>query len=88
MDRHQFVPGGPINRDTYVTGLVLPAIAKLPAAGVVASGPLAGRTYGSVVQDVVDYFAWARMSQVRPEVRGDIGPTRGIRTIQLPSGRP
>ena len=56
----KFVPGGPINRDTYVTGLVLPAIAKLPAAGVVASGPLAGRTYGSVVQDVVDYFAWGQ----------------------------
>jgi hypothetical protein len=69
----KFVPGGNNNRDTYVTGLVLPAIAKLAAdspSTVVGSGPLAGRTdgtgtggawtYRDVVQNTVDYFAYGQ----------------------------
>jgi hypothetical protein len=59
----KFVPGGANGRDTYVTGLVMPVIAKMaaetPAATVVA-GPLAGKTYKDIVQDTVDYFAWGQ----------------------------
>ena len=59
----KFVPGGAEGRDTYVTGLVLPVIAKLAADtpdAVVGAGPLAGQTYRTVVQDTVDYFAWGQ----------------------------
>lgn len=57
----KFVPGPANGRDTYVTGLVLPAIAATgtPLA-VVGSGPLAGMTYKQVVQEAVDYFAWGQ----------------------------
>lgn len=59
----KFVPGGANGRDTYVTGLVLPVIAKLAADtpdAVVGAGPLAGQTYRTLVQDTVDYFAWGQ----------------------------
>ncbi|MDO9073066.1 MAG: PEP-CTERM sorting domain-containing protein [Rubrivivax sp.] len=59
----KFVPGGVNGRDTYVTGLVLPAIAKAafenPGA-LVTVGSQAGRTYAQVVQDTVDYFAYGQ----------------------------
>ncbi|MDD2337548.1 MAG: PEP-CTERM sorting domain-containing protein [Geobacteraceae bacterium] len=52
---------GDHNRDTYITGLALPAIAKsgTPDA-VVAAGPLAGMTYKQVVQNTIDYFAYGQ----------------------------
>jgi hypothetical protein len=57
----KFVPGGQNGRDTYVTGLVLPAIA---ASGVpdqaVTVGPLAGWTFRQVVRNTVDYFAFGQ----------------------------
>ena len=67
----KFYPGGANNRDTYVTGIVLPAIASsgTPNA-LVTVGPLAGRTDGSgaggawtyrdVVQNTIDYFAYGQ----------------------------
>jgi len=57
----KFVPGGNNSRDTYVTGLVVPAIVATGTPNaVIANGPQAGRTYGAVVQDVVDYFAYGQ----------------------------
>jgi hypothetical protein len=59
----KFVPGGVNGRDTYVTGLVLPAIAKAAAetpATLVTVGAQAGRTYAQVVQDTIDYFAYGQ----------------------------
>jgi hypothetical protein len=66
----KFVPGGNNGRDTYVTGLVLPAVATaeiMRPGSVVPTGPLAGRSYSIVIEDTVDYFAhgqndagWAR----------------------------
>jgi len=67
----KFVTGGNNNRDTYVTGLVLPAIASTGTPNaIVTTGPLAGRTDGSgpggawtykdVVQNTVDYFAYGQ----------------------------
>lgn len=67
----KFYPGGLNSRDTYVTGIVLPAIASSgnPNA-LVTSGPLAARTDGSgaggawtykdVVQNTIDYFAYGQ----------------------------
>jgi hypothetical protein len=67
----KFVTGGNNNRDTYVTGLVMPALAKTgnPNA-LITTGPLVGRTDGSgaggawtmkdVVQNTVDYFAYGQ----------------------------
>jgi len=57
----KFVLGGANGRDTYVTGLVLPALAKRGNLGdVIAVGSQAGRTYSAVIQDTVDYFAWGQ----------------------------
>lgn len=68
-------PGGADGRDTYVTGIVLPAIAMsgTPNA-LVTTGPLAGRTDGSgaggawtykdVVQNTIDYFAFGQNDAV------------------------
>lgn len=57
----KFVTGGLNGRDTYVTGLVLPAIvASGTPNAVITTGSQAGRTYGQVVQDVVDYFAYGQ----------------------------
>lgn len=54
-------PGGISLRDTYVTGICLPAIAASGTPNkVVASGPLTGWTYKQVVQNVVDYFAFGQ----------------------------
>ena len=63
--------GAPQSRDTYVTGIVLPAIAASGKPNeVVTVGALAGRTDGSgaggawtykdVVQNTVDYFAYGQ----------------------------
>jgi hypothetical protein len=59
----KFVPGGINGRDTYVTGLVLPAIAKAAAenpGAIVGAGSQVGRTYAQVVQDTIDYFAYGQ----------------------------
>lgn len=57
----KFVLGGANGRDTYVTGLVLPALAKRGNLGdTIAVGSQAGRTYSAVIQDTVDYFAWGQ----------------------------
>lgn len=67
----KFFPGGINHRDTYVTGIVLPAIASSGAPNkTVTTGPLAGRTDGSgsdgawtyrdVVQNTIDYFAFGQ----------------------------
>lgn len=67
----KFYPGGANSRDTYVTGLVLPAIASSGTPNtLVTVGPLAGRTDGSgagggwtykdVVQNTIDYFAFGQ----------------------------
>ena len=64
----KFVPGGINGRDTYVTGLVLPALAKAaaetPGAIVGGTGSQAGRTYAQVVQDTIDYFAYGQNENV------------------------
>lgn len=77
----KFYPGGANTRDTYVTGLVLPAIASsgTPNA-LVTVGPLATRTDGSgaggrwtyrdVVQNVVDYYAFGQSEGASPGPRG------------------
>ena len=57
----KFVPGQNNFRDTYVTGLVLPAIASTGTPNaVVTNGALAGWTYEQVVQNTVDYFAYGQ----------------------------
>lgn len=71
----KFVLGGLDSRDTYVTGLVIPAIAKYivvfsKANDLVPSGPLAVRTDGSgaggawtyrdIVVNTLDYFAFGQ----------------------------
>jgi hypothetical protein len=59
----KFVPGGNNTRDTYVTGLVLPALAKAAAENpgqVVGVGSETGRTLAQVVQDTVEYFAFGQ----------------------------
>jgi hypothetical protein len=54
--------------DSYVTGLVLPAIATsgTPGAVVGGSGPLAGMTYQQVAQGVVDYFTAGQIPAGNP----------------------
>lgn len=57
----KFVPGGANGRDTYVTGLVLPALSKYGNLNdTITVGSQAGRTYAAVIQDTVDYFAWGQ----------------------------
>jgi len=57
----KFVPGGNNNRDTYVTGLAATAIAATATPGaVVGNGALTGQTYGQVMRDVMDYFAYGQ----------------------------
>ena len=57
----KFVLGGANGRDTYVTGLVLPALAKYGNLNdTITVGSQAGRTYAAVIQDTVDYFAWGQ----------------------------
>lgn len=57
----KFVLGGLNSRDTYVTGLVLPALAKRGNLGeTITVGSQAGRTYSAVIQDTVDYFAYGQ----------------------------
>lgn len=56
----KFVPGGNSGRDTYVTGLALPAVARaeqMAPGSIVSTGPLAGRTYSILIEDTVDYFS-------------------------------
>jgi hypothetical protein len=77
-------PGGANSRDTYVTGLVLPAIASTGTPdALVTTGPLANAafiaanpgsgvggawTYKDVVQNTVDYFAYGQ---------NEVGSARG-----------
>jgi hypothetical protein len=75
-----FYPGTN-SRDTYVTGIVVPAIASsgTPNA-LVTVGPLAGRTDGTgpggawthkdVVQNTVDYFAFGQVDSDRGVYQG------------------
>ncbi len=66
----KFVTGGNNNRDTYVTGLVVPAIVRSGTPNALVTGPLAARTDGSgaggawtykdVVQNSIDYFAYGQ----------------------------
>jgi len=57
----KFVLGGPSSRDTYVAGLVLPALAMRGNLGdTITVGSQIGRTYNAVIQDTVDYFAWGQ----------------------------
>ncbi|MBN1908360.1 MAG: hypothetical protein JW818_01350 [Pirellulales bacterium] len=69
----KFVTGGNNNRDTYVSGLAVPAIvaaSKSTPNALVTTGPLVGRTDGSgaggawtyadVAQNAVDYFAYGQ----------------------------
>ena len=58
----KFYPTAGVNsRDTYVTGIVLPAIASTGTPDkVVTVGPLAGLTYKQVVQNTIDYFAFGQ----------------------------
>ncbi|UCG56028.1 MAG: hypothetical protein JSU70_14290, partial [Phycisphaerales bacterium] len=49
------------SRDIYATGLALPPIAAVGTPGaIVGVGPQAGRTYADVIQDTVDYLAYAQ----------------------------
>ncbi|MEE4110368.1 MAG: hypothetical protein V2I24_13535, partial [Halieaceae bacterium] len=74
-------PGGINNRDTYVTGIALPAIASSGTPNKpVTVGPLAGRTDGTgpggawthrdVVQNVVDYYAYGQSDPATGNNRG------------------
>jgi len=67
----KFYPGVYNTRDTYVTGIVLPAIASsgTPDA-VVGTGPLTGWTYKQVVQNAVDYFAFGQSDAASGTYRG------------------
>jgi hypothetical protein len=67
----EFYLGGAQSRDTYVTGMVVPAIASSGTPDkLVSTGPLVGRTdgtgpggawtYKDVVQNAVDYFAFGQ----------------------------
>lgn len=48
-------------RDIYATGLALIPIAAVGTPGaIVPVGPQSGRTYADVIQDTVDYFAYAQ----------------------------
>lgn len=61
----KFVTGGNNTRDTYVTGLVIPAIvATGTPTAVVTVGSQAGRTYKDVVQDTMDYFAFSQADPI------------------------
>jgi hypothetical protein len=52
---------GDASRDIYATGQCLVAIAAVGTPGaVVPVGPQAGRTYAAVIQDTVDYLAYAQ----------------------------
>jgi hypothetical protein len=74
-------PGGTNSRDTYVTGICLPAIASTGTPNaLVTVGALAGRTDGSgtggawtykdVVQNTVDYFAFGQSDPATGTQRG------------------
>jgi hypothetical protein len=74
-------PGGTNSRDTYVTGIALPAIAKSGTPDdLVSVGALAGRTDGSgaggawtykdVVQNTIDYYAFGQSDPATGNYRG------------------
>jgi hypothetical protein len=57
----KFVLGGDNAGDIYATGLSLAPISALGTPGaIVPVGPQAGRTYGDVIQDTVEYLAYAQ----------------------------
>jgi len=69
----KFYPGGTSSRDTYVTGLVLPAIASSGTPDkVVTVGPLAGWTYKKVVQNTIDYFAFGQSDAVNGGFKSEV----------------
>ncbi len=54
-------------QDIMVSGLVIPGIVATGTPyEIVQSGPLAGKTYYDVVQDTVDYFAYAQVENRGP----------------------
>lgn len=61
--------------DTYQTGLVLSALAKVPNVNAVAttSGPLADLTYKEIIQGTVDYFAWGQNGSNTGNYQGSWG---------------
>ncbi len=64
-------PGSTNSRDTYVTGICLPAIAASGTPGkTVTVGPLSGWTYQQVVRNVVDYFAFGQSDPITGVNRG------------------
>lgn len=67
---YKFVPGGANSRDTYVTGLALPAFTKANQTTLATIGPAAGKTYGQIVQDTVDYYAWGQNEPSAGSYRG------------------
>ena len=77
----KFVPGGTNGRDTYVTGLVVPALTRTGTPNaLITTGPLAGRTDGSgpggawtysdAVRNSIDYFAWGQSDPATGIYRG------------------
>jgi hypothetical protein len=57
----KFVLGGINNRDTYVTGLVLPALVKYGNLdATITTGALNGQTFKKAIQNTVDYFAYGQ----------------------------
>jgi hypothetical protein len=74
----KFVLGGANGRDTYVSGLVLPALAKRGnLSDTITVGSQSGRTYNAVIQDAVDYFAFGQ---------NDSGTARGAWRYSANSG--
>ncbi len=77
----KFVLGGDNNRDTYVTGIVVPTfVASGTPNALVTVGPLVGRTDGSgpggawtyqdVVRNAMDYFAYGQSEAATGFYRG------------------
>jgi hypothetical protein len=63
------------SEDTYQTGLVLSALAKVPDVNAVGttSGPLANLTYKQIIQGTVDYFAWGQNGSNTGSYQGSWG---------------
>lgn len=69
----KFYPGGANSRDTYVTGIVLPAIASSGTPNAVVNVPgsaVNGWTYKQVVQNTIDYFAFGQSDPATGVYRG------------------
>ena len=67
----KFVLGGDNNGDIYATGLaVIPISAVGTPGAIVTVGSQAGRTYAAVIQDTVDYLAYAQLDVDKGNARG------------------